>query len=297
MACLKPVTAYKTKSGELTFKAGQGVGFSLKIPCGQCMSCRIDKAREWALRCCHEAQMHETNCFITLTYNDANLPEDHSLHKEHFQDFIRALRYHAGKKLRYFHCGEYGPEKGRPHYHALIFGYDFPDKTLWKETKRNKTYNSPMLDSVWGKGFTTIGDLNWKTAAYCARYVMKKQTGSAAPEIYQYVNPETGEIFKRIPEYATMSRRPGIGRSWFQKFDLDVFPDDFITHQGKKYSVPTYYEKLYASDEGGEKAMELIKMRREKNALARADNNTPERLIVREKVLLSKIKQLKRELS
>ena len=147
----------------------------LELPCGQCIGCRLEKSRQWATRCIHEAQMHEDNCFITLTYDDENIPWDGSLNKQHFQAFMKRLRWHnKEKKIRYFHVGEYGEQLSRPHYHALIFNHDFDDKELWTVNDEMRLYTSEKLQKIWPMGFSTIGSVTWETAAYCSRYIMKK---------------------------------------------------------------------------------------------------------------------------
>ena len=117
------------------------------VPCGRCTSCRLEHSRQWAVRCMHEAQMHEGNSFITLTYAPEHLHEDYSVHKKELQKFFKRLRKNTGIKLRYFACGEYGDENRRPHYHAIIFGYDFPDKQLYTKTRTGDLlYRSPLLE-------------------------------------------------------------------------------------------------------------------------------------------------------
>ena len=129
--------------------------------------------------------MWEENCFITLTYSDEYLPWDGSLNKKHFQDFMKRLRkWEQHKPIRYFHCGEYGEQLQRPHYHALIFNHEFDDRELWTESEGIRTYTSKQLDKLWPWGFSTIGDLNWDTAAYTSRYIMKKMTGEQADDHY-----------------------------------------------------------------------------------------------------------------
>ena len=63
----------------------------IQVPCGQCAGRRLDQSKQWALRCVHEAQVHDENCFITLTYNNENLPKDGSLNKRDFQLFMKRL--------------------------------------------------------------------------------------------------------------------------------------------------------------------------------------------------------------
>lgn len=288
------MTAYRTKHGEITFKQGQGVGLALKIPCGQCVGCRLERSRQWAIRCVHEAQMHVQNCFITLTYDEENIPSGGTLNKKHFQDFMKRVRYQFPKlRIRYYHCGEYGSQTSRPHYHALLFGLDFQDKILLRDSRGVKLYTSETLQKLWPYGHSSIGDVTFESAAYVARYVMKKVTGKAAKSHYEKVIPETGEIISILPEYTSMSLKPGIGSEWFNDFKSDVFPDDFVVLKGKKLRPPRYYEKLYDIQEA--EKMDSIKLSRKRYASTKKSNNTPERLAVRAKVLTAKVSQLKRE--
>ena len=238
--------------------------------------------------------MHDDNCFITLTYDDEHLPWDRSLNKKHFQDFMKRLRFQERQKtIRYFHCGEYGDTLGRPHYHALLFNHDFSDKTLWHTKDGINTYTSSVLERLWPFGFSTIGQLTWQSAAYCARYVTKKKTGEQAKEHYWRMLATDLEI-ELEPEYATMSLKPGIGKTWFDTYRDDCFPSDYITHEGKKLEIPRYYDKLLADH--NELELKRIKENRRRQADKHRDNNTPSRLAAREACARAKLAQLKRNL-
>lgn len=304
MACFSPLTGYRPKDGSatLTFDRALGqVDTSVEVACGQCKGCRLESCRQWAVRCMHEAQMHERNSFITLTYNNQNLPADLSVDVEHWKLFAKRLRYYQGK-FRYYHCGEYGeatPANGmiaRPHYHALIFGLDFfEDRKFWKNNKSgDRLYTCEALDEIWGKGFTTIGEVTQQSAGYVARYTMKKLNGKKAEAEYgERCDPRTGEIsFYRQPPYATMSLRPGIGASWFEKYYLDVYPSDEVVVDGRKTRPPRFYDKELAKFDPV--LLDEIKHERGKTGNLHKSNNTPERLAVREYILEEKTKRLTR---
>lgn len=236
--------------------------------------------------------MHEDNCFITLTYNNEYLPADGSLCLEDFQKFMKRLRKRVDVPIRFFHCGEYGERFARPHYHACIFGFDFKDKYLWSVREGIRLYVSDLLSDLWPYGFSTIGDVTFESAAYVARYIMKKVTGEAAPEHYSVLS-EYGEILsERKPEYVTMSRRPGIGRPWLEQFRSDVYPSDFVVIDTKKMKPPKYYDRVFEIDDP--EGFDKVKKERKALALDRQDDNSPERLAVREELQLIKLKQLKR---
>jgi len=264
------------------------------VPCGRCIGCRLDRSREWAIRCMHEASLHEFNSFITLTYAPENLPLHGSLVKEHYQRFMKRLRKGTKAKIRYYQCGEYGENLQRPHYHACLFGYDFADKTKWSynETTKDTLYISAELSSYWRYGYSTVGSVTLQSAGYVARYITKKILGEKAEQHYEYHCPETGEIHPIQPEYTTMSRRPGIGHGWYQKYKHEVFPDDFVIVQGKKAPVPKYYAGIYsgADPEG----YAVLKGKRVRASTKASANSTPDRLAVRETVKLAQVTKLNR---
>ncbi len=267
----------------------------ITVPCGRCIGCRLERSRQWAIRCSHEASLYENNCFITLTYNNEHLPPYGSLQKAHFQKFMKRLRKkNPGKRIRYFQCGEYGEKLKRPHYHACLFNYDVPDRKFYKQKGDVRLYTSETLEGLWPMGFSTVGDVTFKSAAYVARYVMKKVSGNQMEEHYSVVDDETGEIVLREPEYTTMSLKPGIGAMWFKKYQSDVYPSDEVIIKGRQVKPPRFYDTLYEQAEPN--GFNLIKMRREETAEDNAANNTPERLGVREKVQLAQMRNLKREL-
>ena len=315
MACYNPLRGYRSKhpneNGKrpLVFKKELSDGSEpIDLPCGGCKGCRLEYSRQWALRCHHEAQMHEYNSFITLTYSPEHLPQDQSVHKEHltkfFKDLRRRLDYHYGMKFRYFACGEYGDKKNRPHYHALIFGYDFPDKILYTKTQNGDLlFISEELDKVWKKGYCFIGQVTFQSAAYVARYVMKKRkgdpdnvdpkTGKTNAEYYQVIDSDTGEIHQLEPEFCVMSRNPGIAKTWFDTYKGDL-DKDFVTLAGVKMKLPKYYDYLLEKFdyENWTDDFQKRKAKRQENA----ESHTMERLRIMEKVKEASISQLTRPL-
>lgn len=297
MACYKPLTAYRLANGDISFVERGDIIKSLSLPCGQCVGCRLERSRQWAMRIMHEASNYGlSNSFITLTYNDDNLPSDLSLNHSHFQKFFKRLRkFLPSKTVRYYMCGEYGDEFKRPHYHACIFNHDFPDREVVAKTPSGHyIYRSQSLERLWPFGFSSVGDLTFESAAYVARYVMKKITGDAADTHYQMVDTDTGEIFWRVPEYNRMSLKPGIGADWFDKYRADVYPHDEVIANGVACKPPRYYDKMLKRIDP--LMYDDIKCYREIDNLNRLSDNTPERLEIRERLALQRLSQLKRSL-
>lgn len=300
MACYHPLQGYYspevTQTGKPRVVFDRSKGYAdrpVKIPCGQCIGCRLERSRQWAIRCVHESQLHDKNCFITLTYDDENLPRDGSLDHRDWVLFFKRLRKKYGRGIRYYMCGEYGETTARPHYHACVFGLDFDDKSPWSERDGIVTYTSETLRNLWGMGHATVGAVTFNSAAYVARYVMKKVTGQKAEEHYQTIT-EWGEVFDRRPEYTQMSRRPGIAADWLRKFQSDAYPSDFIVLRGAKMKPPKFYDRQYEIVDPA--ALEKIKGRRSRRGRKQAHDNTPDRLRVKEKVTEARLNQLKRNL-
>ncbi len=286
------------ESGGIVFKRSNIAGAEMEVACGQCLGCRLDYAKMWAIRMVHEAEMHDDNCFITLTYDDEHLPKDGSLNKKHFQDFMKRLRHKfPSRRIKYYHCGEYGDQLARPHYHACMFGLDFDDKELLGEQNGHALYTSEVLAKTWGRGFVTIGELTMESAAYCARYVAKRVTGEKAHDHYLRCD-EYGVAYWLEPEYATMSRGrkkgEGLGGSWYDKFKTDVFPSDEVPVPGAGVykKVPRYYESILANNEGDTHA-EIKKLRRAFRD-AHGEEYTTARLMDKYKVQKAKCNYLKR---
>lgn len=268
MTCTRPIGAYRAPGGSIAFSSKAGYGDRpLTLPCGKCLSCRQRKAQEWAVRCAHESQLHESSLFVTLTYSDDHLPADGGLDHSHFREFMRRARRRWGR-LRYFMCGEYGEQYGRPHYHALVFGAPVPRDRMEIESKSeaHRLWRSEEIDDLWRLGAAPFGSVTFASACYAAQYTLEKL---GLPGAY-------GD---RRPPYCTMPRRPGIGSGWFEKFGGDVYPSDQVVLEGQKFRPPRYYDLKLPEPE-----LEQLKERRARRALEGAEHKTPRRLRDREKV-------------
>lgn len=293
MPCFHPLKAWR--STERTKNGKQGITFNrraafvdlpLDLPCGQCIGCRLERSRQWAVRCVHELRSHESSCFLTLTYDADHLPQGGTLVKKHVQDFFKRYRKKYGK-LRYFYCGEYGEKGSRPHYHAIIFGHDFVDKRLWRDGD-NPLFVSPSLAALWPYGFSSIGAVTFESCAYVSRYVTKKVTGDLAAAHY-------GD---RIPEFVDMSRRPGIASDFAKRYGNEILDHDSVVVRGIEMRPPRYYEKIYDTWPDDKKMqLEKNKYARIKyvSQLEKTRDQSPERKWTREQVVKLNLKdKLKR---
>ena len=270
MSCYHPLRAVvlgiNKDTGKRKIKVIKNSDFSyenenveyITIPCGHCIGCRLKYSRIWADRCMAESLYHKNNVFLTLTYDDTHLPRPldiitetgerklspvSPLVKRDLQLFIKRLRKRfSDQKIRYFACGEYGTKSMRPHYHLILFGLSLPDlELLYRNDSSFQYFTSEQISSLWQYGFHIITDVNWETCAYVARYIMKKQYGQGANIYEEYNFPK---------EFTLMSRKPGIGREYFDDHKLDLYSDSkqcFIpTQNGHREIKPNrYYDNLY----------------------------------------------------
>lgn len=304
----------------------------LLLPCGRCVGCRLSRSRQWAVRCVHEASLYENNCFITLTFSPLFENLNNSLMKTDFQNFMKRLRKKFVPKIpngldqkqkeewlrihgiRFFHCGEYGTKGERPHHHACLFNFDFPDKELWSVKNGVRLYRSEILERLWSvrvteekaeyfddkdlfiedgkiyakQGFCTIGDVTPDSAAYVAGYMLKK---IKEDDFSWLAPPEDDKPDLRIPEYISMSRRPGIGKGFMDQWASDIYPEDELVFGGLKLKPPRYYDNLYAVSFPED--IEKIKENRLTSAKENP-HNSDIRLRVREKIAVAKLKTKKR---
>lgn len=268
MACYHPIYAYyipgiETENGKQKYfvRSFKSLQFDdryqcKELPCGKCDGCKLEKAKQWSHRCVLESSLYEHNYFITLTYNDENLPtfqvgDDESmvlgtLRKDDLRAFNKVLRQHYKRKfghdgIRFFACGEYGETSFRPHYHVIYFNLPLYDLKPYKKTKDNKMlYTSPTLDKLWKKGYVVVGEVNLKTCNYVARYIQKKQI--------QNLRLETGDYYDFEGEFTLCSRRPGIGYDYYKSHKDDIYLTDEIHLEGNTFKPPMYFDRQLDKD-------------------------------------------------
>lgn len=294
MPCYHPLTAYRTPAGDVVFDDGLAPRVdrseTLTLPCGRCIGCRLERSREMAMRCVHEAAMHRRNCFVTLTYDQDHVPVSGSLEYRAFQLFLKRVRRHfAPGRVRFYMCGEYGGQFGRPHFHSILFGQDFDDRVFLRTTDAGaRLYTSGVLERLWPYGISSVGDVTFESAAYIARYCVQKVTGAAAKEHY-------GSL---TPEFNHGSLKPGIGASFFDRFESDIYPANHCVCNGKEVKPPRYYAKRYQrrSAFAAQLYEDFIGYEAEQEARSRWQDNTAERLAVKEQVQAARAAFLVRSL-
>lgn len=313
MPCFQPLTAYRFHGSDssLKFPSGKarlffgksaaalmlqygGVHEVITLPCSKCVGCLVRKVSDWSLRCVFEAQHWERSSFLTLTYRTSELPANFSLLKSDHQKFFKRLRqalsrdYGVGA-VKYYMCGEYGERKGRPHYHVVLFGWDFPDKVPVANNPgaRDPLFTSPFLERVWGHGEVRIGDVTSESTAYVARYTLKKLRGKVGAAFY--------EARDQVPPYTACSQ--GVGRRHFERFRSDYYPCDSAVDPStlRPRAVPRYFDKLLEAVDA--EAFAVVKEARALRFLkANRADQTPARLRDREECLRLKLGLLLRNL-
>lgn len=295
------MTAYRPASGEgrLVFdkrKAHPLRCEPIMLPCGGCVQCRAAKARDWTVRAWMESSLQPIGCSLTLTYSPEHLPPGAGLRPHDLRLFLKRLwNRFPGLDVRFLVNGEYGDKGLRPHYHLLLWGLDFvEDRKPWSKAPSGELlYRSAELDALWGLGLAAIGTLTVASAGYAARYCMKKMTGAAAEQEYMRFDPD-GQPYWVQPVFARMSRRPGLGGAWVDRFWHSDAMAEFVVMDGRKVPMPAYCVRRRFRDEP------LVIEARKAVALSflaeHAEDYTAERISVREAVMQLRMARLHRAL-
>lgn len=328
MPCYHPMfgirTGEKTVNGKDAIKIigavkpqGYPPWMIVQIPCGKCIGCRLEYSRQWANRCILEMQYHDEAWFVTFTYNDEHVPQTYSsdqetgeallplmtLSKRDVQLALKRIRKRfENDRIRYFLAGEYGSTTFRPHYHAILFGLHLHDIVSYSQNFRGDVlYNSPSLSACWcdnsgqSMGHVVVAKCTWETCAYVARYTAKK-TGVNDGVAY--------DMLGLVRPFTLMSRKPGIGRQYFEDHP-ECMDYDFINvstgEGGKKFRPPRYYEKLY-DDIEPEKAHErkvkarVSAQRSEEIKQSKSNLDEYDRRALAERIKAGQLKSLRRTL-
>lgn len=206
-------------------------GRTLEVPCGKCALCMQRKRDQWTFRIEKELKDAISAHFLTLTYDDDNLPltdSGNTLYKRDCQTFMKRLRKFDSKvseinksrfRTKYFITGEYGTNTDRAHYHLILLNFD------------KKTIES--IDSIWKKGHTHIGEVNTKSIKYITKYLINRIMDEG----------------QRIGEFNLMSK--GIGAGYLEK-NRSIHQNGkeyVIDNSGKKMSLPRYYKEKIKKEE------------------------------------------------
>lgn len=241
MPCYHPIRAmWNRESGEVAFWE-KASGEAIRLPCGQCVGCRLERARQWAVRCMHEAQLHDRNVFATLTYSSQAL-ESPSLVYRDFQLFMKRLRQRRRRcglsAPRFYMCGEYGERYQRPHFHVCLFNCHFPDAKHLRGKGDLEEFTSVELEELWGKGSCCLGQVTFESAAYVARYMIV--------DTQRFHIDEDGVFTELTREFNRMSLRPGIGQGWLDRYgSTDVFPSGAVVVGGREQKAPRFYDRKH----------------------------------------------------
>lgn len=294
MRCYHPLTAWQREDKSITFaERGSDILRQLELPCGQCIGCRLKRSYNWATRMVYESRMHEESCFITLTYDDENLPQNGSLQYRDFQKFVKRTRKKKGP-FRFFMCGEYGEETFRPHYHACVFGLSFTDvKVFSRSYAKDDVYTSKELSDLWPHGHAVLGDFTFQSAAYVSRYCIKKVNGDLADEHYTRISPY-GEMVRVEPEFAHMSLKPGIAAKFYEKYKDEILVRDACVVSGQERQVPRYFDKLLREMDGF--MADEVEYQRYLSRMSSREVITEKSLRDQEIICKARVKFLKREL-
>lgn len=223
---------YKIEDGKVVIdwkSSGIRTPFSpvIRLNCGKCSDCQKQRSSEWATRCLLEASKYSENCILTLTYAEAP-PE---LVKRHYQTFLKRLRRFVDRPFKYFLCGEYGAKGARPHYHCILFGYRPPDlQRVTRDNAGTVLYNSYIISKLWTHGFVSVGDVDYRSCLYTAKYMQKQ-------------NSELAQKLGIQPPFVAMSK--GIASDFASLVDYET---DRIYVNGRAYPVPRYFDKLNERD-------------------------------------------------
>lgn len=288
----------------------------MEVPCNNCIGCKLEYARQWSIRIMHEKRYYAESCFISLTFDDQHVPQDYGLSVRTLQLFMKKYRrsltmtmehrrlehshhirrycQHHTTKIRFFGCGEYGDLNGRPHYHAIIFNHDWPDKVFHSTSDAGeKIYTSEALRRLWGNGIVSTQDVTHKSAAYVARYVTKKLKTSDAfgADRYHRLSPIDGAFHSVAPEFSTKSNRPGLGTKFALEFKRDFYPSGFLVVDGVRQAPPKFYVSKLAEGE-----QERLKRQARRLSLKNKPHTTTERRLGRAAVRDARIARLQRKL-
>lgn len=253
MGCYHPTPAYQKGPGLPVEFWPRAHLPNLGIPCGSCIGCLSTRAMQWAQRCSHEATYYDHNIFLTLTYDDEQLPINEHLDPRALALFIKRLRKTRSTPrssittnrqypCRYFACGEYGESNGRPHYHLLLFNCELADKYRVGQD----LYSSDTLSTLWPHGLSKYGPATPGAANYIAHYTLNKRRTRRThwfSDTDGYAD-HNGEWIPRPQPFLRISNRPALGTRWLHDYQTDL-RHGYLLENNHKHTIPrTYKRKL-----------------------------------------------------
>lgn len=268
----------KIEEKETQFNDSRRVDDFIDIPCGHCIGCRLDYGKAWAARVLCELQTQpkgSSSWFVTFTYDEGNVQYSgkrfgefipQTLCRDDWTRFMKRLRKAvAPERIRFFCAGEYGDTTFRPHVHAILFNLSIPDLEPFRLIDGHVYYISDWLQKIWSHGQVLIGEVTAETAAYTARYCVKKAFDSISDD-YEYLGIE--------PEFVSMSRRPGIGKTWLDCNFEDVLKHPVINlsseNSGNAFAIPRYFMvKLSESTQQNNRFVDELKKHKRKVMMQR----------------------------
>ncbi|MBQ8886902.1 MAG: hypothetical protein IJY61_04290 [Candidatus Gastranaerophilales bacterium] len=211
------------------------------VPCGKCFTCLSKRGKSWTLRLTTEYLKWNNNCVLTLTYDDAHLPENGLLNYRDVQLFLKRLRKRLGSnhKIRFACVCEYGQgEKStiRPHYHIIIFNWLPPDINILKPykitQKKSKLYKSKICDELWSNGFVDVGLVDHKTSRYVCQYCVKKAKESKNIRYLEKIKQKREKLVTSV----------GTGLEYFMQNMKSIFDQKYCVLGNYKYPIPKYFK-------------------------------------------------------
>lgn len=214
MQCISPVSIPDPK--------GTHPSQRILVPCNRCVFCLTNRRQAWVFRLEKENKDAENSYFLTLTYDDENIPINDSgvqtLDKKDIQKFHKSLRKDISKQgrpcFRYYAVGEYGTKTNRPHYHVI--GFNIPFQTV------------SNLDRIWNKGFVKVGSVTGDSINYVTKYLInedeRKYEGIQKP-------------------FAMMSLKPALGSGYLEANRKNHIKaeSNYVVRNGVKMKMPRYY--------------------------------------------------------
>lgn len=227
----------KSNKGIVPLMGDNRVEF-IPVGCGKCYLCMRKKARNWQVRLNEEIKDNRNGKFVVLTFSNESLMRLYNEFKEILKNddiqeniiatiavrrFLERWRKKYKISVRHWLITELG-HKGteRIHLHGIIFSDEVED-----------------IKKIWQYGNVFIGDfVNEKSIGYIVKYVTKMDLD------------HKGYIPKILCSKGIGSNYMLRGSSLRNQFNGIDTKDNYISGNGAKLALPTYYRnKIYNDSE------------------------------------------------